>query len=258
MKFIISLFSIFMSILTAISAEFGLQDNHIPEIPEESITEVSHGTETTDFSAPESDNGKYEKYNGQIGVYHCENVLVDGSDDEYTADMRVDLIGNSEENKIDFINHFEENFGFEPTAEINCTYIGKYVTDDTGEVRDIYRYEIKDSTYPLITDEFYVIKRKICTDGSPWVGFPVPIDFYNEDFTQETYDLIPLMKEEFCEWTGYDMDYIYANRDKFLVDIISVAGKMRTADGQVKDVAYRYIRGINMPVYASEADLSVS
>ena len=124
--------------------------------------------------------------------------------------------------------------------------------DDSGKVCDVYRYEIKDSTYPLLTDDFYVITRKICVDGSPWVGFSVPIDFYNEEFTQQTYDLLPVMYDEFCDWTGCDTDYINVNPEKFCVNYVSVAGKMRTEDGKVTDVAYRYIRGINIPVNASE------
>ena len=35
---------------------------------------------------------------------------------------------------------------------------------------------------------------------------------------------------------------------KFMVNMISQAGLMRTLDGKVTQVVYRYTRGVNMPV----------
>jgi hypothetical protein len=38
------------------------------------------------------------------------------------------------------------------------------------------------------------------------------------------------------------------HKDKFYINMISQAGMMRTKDGRVLEVVYRYTRGINMPL----------
>ena len=122
------------------------------------------------------------------------------------------------------------------------------MVDGYEGAQKIYQYTIEDSTYPLITDEFYVVKKKICADGSGWCGFPIPCSMDNMDNSQRVQNLLLDMREMFCEWYDVDYSYVTSNRDKFMVNMISEAGLMRTEDGRVLNVVYRYIRGINMPI----------
>jgi len=183
-----------------------------------------------------------------VNVYDHKNVETVKGSNNYFAWLSVYCISDNASNKNDFQNEFKSIFGYEPTAKIQSKYIGEFLVDGYEGVQKIYQYTIEDSTYPLITDEFYVVKKKICADGSGWCGFPVPYSMDNMDNSQRVRDLISEMHNIFCEWYGVDFLYVIANEKKFMTDMISEAGLMRTEDGRVFSVIYRYIRGINMPI----------
>ena len=62
--------------------------------------------------------------------------------------------------------------------------------------------------------------------------------------------LLNEMFNTFCEWTGYSPEYVRANSpEKFICYGISCAGYVRTKDGKVMEIIYRYTRGINVPLY---------
>lgn len=198
-------------------------------------------------SAPQNNYSKFDK---KIGVYETKNLPSVSSyyDNKCPAWIGVYSVGKNVKTENEIKEKFNAAFGYYANESVVCTYVGKYIIDGYNEAQEIYQYTIQDVTYLLLQDEFYVIKKKICDDGSAWVGFPVPGTLYTMDTSSRVSDLLNQMDEIFCEWTGYDMKYMRSNKDKFMIDMISVAGKMRTTDGKVIDVVYRYTRGVNMPV----------
>lgn len=188
----------------------------------------------------------YETFTEEIGVYTTKNLPSENPYSEFDCPAWIGVysVGKSDAVSNQIKVKFREAFGFDATAEVACTYIGKYNVAGYSMAQDIYQYTIKDLTYSLLVDEFYVIKKKICDDGSPWVGFATP-DPYDYDLLQQ------LLKEKmkvFCEWTGYTEQEVYYETDKFFALGLSDAGWMRTTDGQVVKVLYRYTRGINIPI----------
>lgn len=208
-------------------------------------TTTSNSTENTTTSVPTVTIPTFTK---TVYVYEHKNIETATGSDDYYAWLNVYCINDNTSNKNDFQNEFKSVFGYMPTAKIQSKYIGEFLVDGYEGVQKIYQYTIEDSTYPLITDEFYVVKKKICADGSGWCGFPVPCSMDNMDNSQRVQNLLLEMREMFCEWYGVDYSYVTSNRDKFMVNMISEAGLMRTEDGRVLNVIYRYIRGINMPI----------
>ena len=211
----------------------------------ESETITSSSTDNTTTSAPIVTIPTFTK---SVNVYEHKNIETATGSDDHFAWLSVYCINDNTSNKNDFQNEFKSIFGYMPTAKIQNKYIGEFLVDGYEGVQKIYQYTIEDSTYPLITDKFYVVKKKICADGSGWCGFPVPCSMDNMDNSQRVQNLLLEMREMFCEWYGVDYSYVTSNRDKFMVNMISEAGLMRTEDGRVVDVIYRYIRGINMPI----------
>lgn len=210
-----------------------------------SETNTSSSTDNTTTSVPTVTIPTFTK---TVYAYEHKNIETAAGSDDYFAWLSVYCIDDNTSNKNDFQNEFKSVFGYMPTAKIQIKYIGEFLVDGYEGVQKIYQYTIEDSTYPLITDEFYVVKKKICADGSGWCGFPVPCSMDNMDNSQRVQKLLLEMREMFCEWYGVDYSYITSNRDKFMVNMISEAGLMRTEDGRVLNVIYRYIRGINMPI----------
>lgn len=188
------------------------------------------------------------KFDKHLNVYEHKNIETTPGSDNYVAYMSVYCVSDNADNKAKFENEFKEAFGFLPTAKIKSTYIGEFLVEGYEGAQKVFQYSIEDRTYPLITDEFYVVKKKICADGSGWCGFPVPCSMDNMDNSQRVQNLLTEMRKMFCDWYGVDYSYISANSDKFMVNMISEAGFMRTEDGQVLNVIYRYIRGVNMPI----------
>lgn len=226
------------------------ETNKKPEVTQskennESDTITSSPTDNITTSAPTVTIPTFTK---TVYVYEHKNIETATGSDDYYAWLSVYCIDDNTSNKNDFQNEFKSVFGYMPTAKIQSKYIGEFLVDGYEGVQKIYQYTIEDSTYPLITDEFYVVKKKICADGSGWCGFPVPCSMDNMDNSQRVQNLLLEMREMFCEWYGVDYSYVTSNRDKFMVNMISEAGLMRTEDGRVLNVIYRYIRGINMPI----------
>ncbi|MGN0492246.1 MAG: hypothetical protein ACI4F7_01250 [Acutalibacteraceae bacterium] len=203
-----------------------------------------------DSSKTEDVSNKYSKFDKQIGVYETKNLPSVSSyyDDRCPAWIGVYSIGKSEIIEKEIIEKFNVSFGYYANESVACSYVGRYTVDGYDEPKEIYQYTIQDLTYPLLDDEFYVITKKICDDGSAWVGFPVPGNLDTMDTSYRVSQLLNQMDQMFCEWTGYSMEYMRSNKDKFLIDMVSVAGKVRTKDGQVLDIVYRYTRGVNMPI----------
>ncbi len=191
---------------------------------------------------------EYEKFSNSIGVYEFKNIEKKEGSEDYYAYLSVFSTKNDSEQIASFKKEFEEIFGFEPTDTINCIELGTFMVSGLDKPTKVYQLSVYDDTYPLITDEFYVVKKKICADGSAWVGFPMPCSLDDMDTSERARKLLSEMNSTFCEWTGYDYSYITANDDKFMVNMISQAGLMRTLEGKVTQVVYRYTRGINMPI----------
>ena len=208
-------------------------------------TELST-TESNPIKEPEAP--QYETFAHAIGDYIIQNVEKEKGSDGYYAYLSSYTLDNSETYRKNFIAKFESLFGYKPNAKLVCTTIGTFKVKGYKDPKVVYQISVSDDTYPLITDEFYVVKKKICADGSAWVGFPLPCSMDNMESSARVSNLLKEMNNTFCEWTGYDYSYITQNDDKFMVNMISEAGKMRTLDGKITDVVYRYTRGINMPV----------
>ena len=186
----------------------------------------------------------YNTFDKPLNEYVHMNVKTEAG--EYVAFMDVFMV-DAKSNEETLKLKFKEKFGFEPTGKISREYQGEYVVSGYTTPQHVYRYTISDSTYPLLEDEFYVITKKICADGSPWVGFSVPGNLDTMDTSSKVSKLLSEMNQLFCDWSGYDASYMASNDDKFMVNMISVAGWMRTKEGKVVEVIYRYTRGINVP-----------
>lgn len=225
------------------------------------VEKPSSKPETTDKKEDSSNNStttppqtepvkplEYEEFSSSIGVYEFKNIEKKEGSEDYYAYLSVYSTKNDSEQIASFKKEFKEIFGFEPADTINCKELGTYMVSGFDEPTKVYQLSVHDDTYPLITDEFYVVKKKICADGSAWVGFPMPCSLDDMDTSERARKLLSEMNNTFCEWTGYDYAYITANEDKFMVNMISQAGLMRTLDGKVTQVVYRYTRGINMPI----------
>lgn len=189
-----------------------------------------------------------KKFSEPINEYEYKNIETAAGSNKYFAWMSVYCINNNSTNKTNFKNYFNSMFGFMPTADIQIKYIGEFLVDGYTDSQKIYQYTIEDNTYPLITDEFYVAKKKICADGSGWCGFPVPCSMENMDYSPRVMALLKEIRTMFCEWYKVDYSYVAANPDKYMTYMISEAGLMRTEDGKILDVVYHYFRGINMPI----------
>ncbi|MDD6312482.1 MAG: hypothetical protein PUB08_03285, partial [Firmicutes bacterium] len=200
---------------------------------------------TTATTTPAVTTPKFAK---QVNVYEHKNIETPRGSNDYIAYMSVYCVSDNADNRTKFANEFKKEFGFLPTAKIKSTYVGEFLVEGYEGAQKVFQYTIEDSTYPLITDEFYVVKKKICDDGSGWCGFPVPCSMDNMDNSQRVQNLLAQMRTMFCDWYGIDYSYLVANSDKFMVNCISEAGLMRTEDGRVLDVIYHLIRGVNMPI----------
>ena len=225
------------------------------------VEKPSSKPETTDKKEANSNNStttppqtepakplEYEKFGYSIGVYESKNIEKKEGSEDYYAYLSVYSTKKDSDQYSSFKNKFSDIFGYEPVDTIECKELGTFVVTGFDKPTKVYQLTVYDDTYPLITDEFYVVKKKICADGSAWVGFPMPCSLDDMDTSERARKLLSEMNSTFCEWTGYDYAYITANEDKFMVNMISQAGLMRTLDGKVTQVVYRYTRGVNMPV----------
>lgn len=218
-----------------------------PETTDKKEDKNNNSTTTPPQTEP-SKPLEYEEFSSSIGVYEFKNIGKKEGSEDYYAYLSVYSTKNDDEQISSFKKEFKETFGFEPTDTINIKELGTYMVSGFDKPTKVYQLTVYDDTYPLITDEFYVVKKKICADGSAWVGFPMPCSLDDMDTSERARKLLSEMNSTFCEWTGYDYAYITANEDKFMVNMISQAGLMRTLDGKVTQVVYRYTRGVNMPV----------
>ena len=193
----------------------------------------------------------YEVFNEELNVYEHKNLDSVGYS-EYDCAAWLSVYKTDNTSQEEFKCKFEECFGFQPTYEIKCESLGKFIIDGYAEPQEIFHYYIEDYTYPLLKQDFYVIERKICTDGSPWVGFPVSGDIGNMEYCENFSQLVQDLEKEFYDWTGYDREFINANRDKFTFHYLSQAGYMRTDEGQVVQVVFWYIRAYGLPIESLE------
>lgn len=214
----------------------------------ENILEKNNTPSTSNTQTSSKPSSNKPRFTEPVYKYEYDNIKESTPYGNYYAWMRVYCVNDNTTNRANFKNEFKRIFGYEPTAEIQIEFVGEYLVDDYVYLQRVYEYSIKDSTYPLITDEFYVIKKKICSDGSGWCGFPVPCSMDDMDNSQRVQDLKSKMRKAFCEWYGVDYLYIVSNQDKFMVNMISELGVVRTTDGRILDAIYHYMRGVNMPV----------
>ena len=213
-----------------------------PSVP--STTKPSNpkpSTPTTQPSAPnyEYDYG-YEKWTKPLEVYEHDNVEVSKNWDKY-AYISVYTTEYSKAKETQLKNEFKKAFGFMPTGTIEWDYMGVYMVDGYDQPQVIYQCCIYDCTYPLLEDEFYNVKKQICADGSPWVGFCVRGDEVSSAKASKLRDEAEKM---FYNWTGYDYNYIYGNKNFAVHNVIWSTA--RTKDNQLIEIAYIFIRGYNV------------
>lgn len=178
----------------------------------------------------------YDKWEKSIDVYEHDNVEVSKNWDKY-AYISVYTTECSKAKETQLKKEFEKAFGFKPTGAIECNYEGYYVVDGYNEPQNVYHYCIYDCTYPLLEDELGVVKKKICTDGSPWVGFVMRTDetssYRCDQLREESYKV-------FYEWTGYDSDYMRGN-DNFAVGNM-IWSTARTENNELIEIVYIFTR----------------
>lgn len=200
----------------------------------------------------ENDTGyeeNYEIFKCELDVYEYENKPVETISFDYAACLSV--YKNNNTSHQEFKNKFEEYFGFPPTGNINCEYLGTFIVDGYASPQNIYHYTIEDYTYDLFTDEFYKVFRQICTDGSPWVGFVLPGNLDTMESSERTDALYEEMLDDFTEWTGYSLEYMEEHPESFDVGCFTEP-YMRTTDGKVIQVVYRVTRAYGLPIESLE------
>lgn len=178
----------------------------------------------------------YDKWEKPIDVYEHDNVEVSKNWDKY-AYISVYTTECSKAKETQLKKEFEKAFGFKPTGAIECNYEGYYVVAGYAEPQNVYHYCIYDCTYPLLEDELGVVKKKICTDGSPWVGFAIKA---NETGSHLCDKLRDESYKVFYEWTGYDSDYM-RNSDKFAVNNM-IWSTARTENNELIEIVYIFTR----------------
>ncbi len=194
----------------------------------------------------------YSYFEKEIGVYETKNLPPENEySDIRDAWISVYSVSRSADIEEEIKSRFEDYFGYSPIESVKCTYVGKYIVNGYTDAQQVYQYTIKDGTYPLIEDEFYVVTRKICADGSPWVGFAVPCSMDNMEKSERVYKLVDEVERQLSEWTGHTIEYMKKDKKHFDINMIGEAGKCRTKDGKVLDVIYRYSRGYGVPVDTS-------
>lgn len=178
----------------------------------------------------------YDKWEKSIDVYEHDNVEVSKNWDKY-AYISVYTTECSKAKETQLKKEFEKAFGFKPTGAIECNYEGYYVVDSYAEPQNVYHYCIYDCTYPLLEDELGVVKKKICTDGSPWVGFAIKA---NETGSHLCDKLRDESYKVFYEWTGYDSDYMRCNNNFAVGNMIWSTA--RTENNELIEIVYIFTR----------------
>lgn len=187
----------------------------------------------------------YKIFTDELDVYEYENKPVETISFNYAACMSV--YKNNNTSYQEFKNMFEEIFGFQPTGNINCEYLGTFIVNGCDNPQRIYYYTIEDYTYDLFTDDFYKVYRQICTDGSPWVGYVLPGSIETMEVSERTSALYYEMLDDFTEWTGYCLEYMKEHSESFDIGCVSEP-YMRTTDGRVIQVVYRFTRAYGLPI----------
>ncbi len=191
---------------------------------------------TTEVEMTEDYLKYYDKWEKPLEVYEHDDVIVHKNLDKY-AYISVYTTEHSKSKETEIAREFKKAFGFEPTGTIECNYEGVYVVDGYDEPQHIYNYCIYDCTYPLLEDELCVVTKKICTDGSPWVGFAIRAD---EIYSDRCRQLKWKTSEVFYEWTGYDDNYMRDSDDFALGNIIWSTA--RTENNELIEIAYIFNR----------------
>ena len=191
----------------------------------------------------------YEVFAGKLDVYEYENKPVETTSFDYAACMSV--YKNNNTSHQEFKDRFEEYFGFQPTCNINCEYMGIFIVEGYNNPQKIYHYTIEDYTYELFTDEFHKVYRQICTDGSPWVGYVIPGSIETMEKSERIDALTDEMLEDFTEWTGYSLEYMAEHPKSFAVANVTEP-YVRTVDGKVIQVVYRFTRAYGLPIESLE------
>ena len=190
----------------------------------------------------------YQTFGHEIGVYEYDNVRYEmalANHFDYAAYIAIYTTGKDSAHETAIITAFTDHFGFSPTAKVKVETIGTYLVD--SQVKTVYQYYIFDKTHPFLDHAPYEVYHQICTDGiSHWVGFAIlgsNDDDWDELMSEPTVrNLKKEMYRMFYEKTGYSADYIAQHKEDFCMGWISVAGEMRTADGEVVEVLYIYCR----------------
>ncbi len=200
--------------------------------------------------APVLEPPVFDVFQGKLGIYEYKNLEQRyWYNDHNPAWIGVFTTEKSANMEAEIKAKFQEHFGYTPNEEVVCTYVGDYFLDGQTTATSVYQYTISDATYTLLECDFYHVYTQLCTDGSGWVGFAVEGNMDTMPTGPEIWDLVEESNQIFMDWTGYDWEYIQANKgEKFWYYMLSEAGTMRTRDGELVEVVFRYIRGINMPV----------
>ena len=190
----------------------------------------------------------YQAFDHKIGVYEYDNVRYEmalANHFDHAAYISIYTTSKDTVHETSIITAFTDHFGFTPTAKVKVETIGTFLVDD--QIKTVYQYHIFDKTHPFMDHAPYEVYHQICTDGvSHWVGFAI-LGSNDDDWntlmsTPTVQNLKKEMYRMFYEKTGYSADYIAQHKEDFCMGWISVAGEMRTADGEVVEVLYIYCR----------------
>ncbi len=191
----------------------------------------------------------YDAFEGKLDVYEYENKPVETTSFDYAAYMGVYKTNNTSQQEFKY--KFEEVFGFQPTSNINCEYLGIFTVEGYNSPQEIYHYTIEDYTYDLFTDEFYKVYRQLCTDGSPWVGYVIPGGIETMEKSERIDALTDEMLEDFTKWTGYSLEYMAEHPKSFAIANVTEP-YVRTTEGKIIQVVYRFTRAYGLPVDSLE------
>ena len=218
----------------------------VPEIPE--VTEPVNPEIPPVVDMPVIDvPAEGEMFTG-IGEYLFGNMpcLNELGITEYAAWIGVFVLEQSQE-QIDALRAaFEAKYGFAPTAEVVCRYIGKFAVEGCEGLQDVYHYTITDSTYTLITSKMYELVTKVAENGETLVGFYV----YGIESIEElmadprAQEMAVECLELLMKLTGMTLDQIQACMANFDLSQLKVCveGLVRTLeDCELVEALYVYI-----------------
>ena len=196
----------------------------------------------------ENNEPTYEKFTGKLYNIKYDNVQSTIGNDFAYAEVYVaygsDSWGaNITEKEATFTKKFKEHFGYEPRIRREAECMGRFIVDGYEKPQMIYKWIIKDNTYPLFThtlNDIYEIDK-----GDYYiVGYAIE-QIPDTDIFTTSYKLQTKMENRIrALYTTYMSSLISTGR----ANRYTSSTTYRTYDGQLIEITCHWCT-INFPPY---------